>query len=175
VTFTQQTVFRLMSYRLVQRGPSFPEPSEVTFQRDNGRYHARIGDQADDGTVDLPDDLHNGMTSTLIKNLARDTGATGHILVFTPKPQLLETELRAEGEDWYFVGTTARNATRFLLKLNLRGIKGVVASIFGKEPPDVRYWMSTGVAPAFVKFEGPMFLNGPHWRIELSAPRWPDR
>ena len=176
VTFTQLKVFRLMSYRLVQRGPSFPEPSEVTFERDNSRYHARIGDQeAVDGKVDLPDDLHNGMTSTLLKNLARNTGATGHLLVFTPKPQLLDTELRAEGEDRYFVGTTASSATRFLLKIDLRGVKGVVASKLGKEPPDVRYWISTGVAPAFVKFEGPMFLKGPHWRIELSAPRWPDR
>ena len=29
-----------------------------------------------------------------------------------------------------------------------------------------------GAAPAFVKFEGPMFLNGPPWRIELTGPRW---
>jgi hypothetical protein len=122
------------------------EPSEVTFERDNSRYHARIGDQeAVDGKVDLPDDLHNGMTSTLMKNLARNT--RGHLLVFTPKPQLLDTELRAEGEDRYFVGTTASSATRFLLKIDLRGVKGVVASIFGKEPPDVRYWISrTGVS-----------------------------
>jgi hypothetical protein len=146
VTFTQLKVFRLMSYRLVQRGPSFPEPSEVTFERDNSRYHARIGDQeAVDGKVDLPDDLHNGMTSTLMKNLARNTRS--HLLVFTPKPQSLDTELRAEGKDRYFVGTTASSATRFLLKIDLRGLKGVVASIFGKEPPDVRYWISrTGVS-----------------------------
>jgi hypothetical protein len=26
-----------------------------------------------------------------------------------------------------------------------------------------------------VKFEGPLFLKGPHWRIELAAPRWPER
>lgn len=51
----------------------------------------------------------------------------------------------------------------------------LVASIFGKDPPDVRYWIAGGPAPAFVKFEGPMFLKGPRWRVELSAPRWPER
>jgi hypothetical protein len=24
-----------------------------------------------------------------------------------------------------------------------------------------------------VKFEGPFFIDGPVWRIELSSPRWP--
>ena len=26
--------------------------------------------------------------------------------------------------------------------------------------------------PAFVKFEGPLSMNGPAWRIELTSPRW---
>lgn len=38
VTFTQQRVFRLMTYHQVQRGPSFSEASEVSFDRDRGRY-----------------------------------------------------------------------------------------------------------------------------------------
>lgn len=176
LTFTQQKVFRLMSYRQVQRGPSFPESADLSFDRDTGRYRARIGDdEAAEGKVELPEDLHNGMTSTLMKNLAPGATVSGHLLVFTPKPQLLDTEIRAEGEDRYFVGDAAGTATRFLLKMQLRGITKMVASILGKEPPEVRYWIATGTAPAFVKFEGPMFLKGPRWRIELSAPRWPDR
>jgi len=39
-------------------------------------------------------------------------------------------------------------------------------------PSELRYWITTGAAPAFVKFEGAMFLNGPRWRVELRAPRW---
>lgn len=176
LTFTQQKVFRLMSYRQVQRGPSFPQAVDVTFERDTGRYRTKVGaDEPVDGKVDLPEDLHNGMTSTLMKNLAPGASATGHLLVFTPKPQLLDTEIRAEGEDRYFVGDAARTATRFLLKLELRGVTKIVASILGKDLPEVRYWIATGTVPSFVKFEGPMFLKGPRWRIELSAPRWPDR
>ena len=176
LTFTQQKVFRLITYRQVQRGPSFPTASDVSFDRDNGRYRAKVGDEPTaDGSVELPEDLHNGLTSTLMKNLRPGTKAAGRLLVFTPKPQLLDTELRAEGEDRYFVGDTPRSATRFVLKMELRGVTGLVASILGKEPPEVRYWIATGAAPAFVKFEGPLFLKGPRWRIELSAPRWPER
>lgn len=176
VTFTQQKVFRLITYRQVQRGPSFPTASDVSFDRDNGRYRAKLGDEsAVDGTVDLPEDVYNGLTSTLMKNLPPGTKATGRLLIFTPKPQLIDTELRAEGEDRFFVGDAPRTATRFVLKMELRGVTKVVASILGKEPPEVRYWIATGAAPAFVKFEGPLFVKGPHWRIELGAPRWPER
>ena len=175
LTFTQQKVFRLMTYRLVQRGPSFPTASDVSFDRESGRYRAKVDDATADGSVELPEDLHNGLTSTLMKNLPSGAKATGRLLVFTPKPQLLDTEIRPEGEDRYFVGDAARTATRFLLKMEVHGVTKLVAAIFGKDPPDVRYWMSTGSAPAFVKFEGPLFLKGPRWRIELSAPRWPDR
>src|SRR5204863_156555 len=77
----------------------------------------------------------------------------------------------ANGDDKFFVGDVARTATRYLVKMELRGLTGVVASILGKDPPQVRYWIS-GAAPAFVKFEGPLFLNGPPWRIELTGPRW---
>lgn len=176
LTFTQQKVFRLITYRQVQRGPSFPNPIDVSFDRDSGRYRAKVGDESTvDGTLDVPEDVHNGLTSTLMKNLPPGAKASGRLLVFTPKPQVIDTELRAEGEDRYFVGETPRTATRFLLKMELRGVTKVVASILGKDPPEVRYWIATGTAPAFVKFEGPLFLKGPRWRIELSAPRWPER
>src|SRR5713101_9044905 len=41
VVFTQQKVFTLQSYHLVQRGPTFPEELEVTFDRKGGRYQVR--------------------------------------------------------------------------------------------------------------------------------------
>ena len=99
VTFTQQKVFRLMSYHHVERGPAFPESTEVIFDRDTGRYQAKVDDKTDEGKVDMSEDLHNGMTINILKNLTPGAAAAGHMLVFTPKPYRLETELRAEGED----------------------------------------------------------------------------
>jgi hypothetical protein len=173
LSFTQHKVFRLMSYRLVQTGPAFPETTDVSFDRDTGRYRAKIGgDDATEGKVELPEDLNNGMTSTLIKNLPAGVSSTGHNIVFTPKPRILDTELRPESEDRYFVGDAAGTATRYVLKMKPRGVARVVAPILGKDPPEVRFWVSNGTAPTFVKSEGPVFLNGPIWRIELTAPRW---
>jgi hypothetical protein len=173
VTFSQNKVFRLLGYRLVQRGPSFPETTEVAFERGDGRYRARVGDESADGTLELPEDLHNGMTGVLIRNLP--SGATGHgqVYAFTPKPRLLRTTLAPEGEDRYQVGDVAQTAARYLVTMEIGGLTGVVATVLGKDPPDLRFWISTGAIPAFLKFEGAMYLKGPRWRIEMAAPRWP--
>src|SRR5919205_3685715 len=40
VTFSQQEVFRLESYRLVRRGPSFPK-ADITFDRKSGHYRVQ--------------------------------------------------------------------------------------------------------------------------------------
>ena len=41
LTFSQERVFRLHTYHLVQRGPAFPEAVEVSFE-DSGTYEARV-------------------------------------------------------------------------------------------------------------------------------------
>ena len=175
IAFTQNKVFRLMSYHHIERGPSFPQAMEVRFDRDTGRYRAQVDDKIDEGQIDLPEDLHNGMTLALLKNLPPGTTSTGQILAFTPKPHRIATELRAEGEDKYLIGDLARPATRYLVKMDLKGLTGVIATVIGKDPPDLRYWLTAAPAPSFVKLEGPMFLKGPTWRIEFAVPRWPER
>jgi len=49
----------------------------------------------------------------------------------------------------------------------------VVASLIGKDVPDYHYWILGGGAPAFLAFEGPLYVDGPVWRVELVSPRWP--
>ncbi|HEX2438426.1 MAG TPA: hypothetical protein VHT71_08945 [Methylomirabilota bacterium] len=175
VTFSQNKVFRLLTYKLAQKGPSFPEAMEVWIDRASGHYRARVGDDTAEGALDLPEDLHNGMAGTLLRNLPVGGSATGHMYAFTPKARLMRTMLRPEGEDRYFAGETAHTSNRYIVTMDLVGMIGLVATVLGKDPPDVRFWISTGPAPSFLKFEGPMFVKGPRWRIELSAPRWPER
>src|SRR5207245_293785 len=38
------------------------------------------------------------------------------------------------------------------------------------QPPDSHVWVLGGAAPAFVKFEGPLYQGGPIWSIELAKP-----
>ena len=172
VVFSQAKVFRLLTYRLVQRGRSFAEASEVFFDRASGRYRAKVGDDTAEGEIELPSDVHNGMTGLLLRNLPDGAVGHGHLIAFTPKPTTLKTTLMPQGQDRFFIGHESRKATRYLVKVEVGGLKGVIASAIGKEPPDLQYWVAAGPVPAFLKFEGPMFLKGPIWRIELGAPRW---
>jgi hypothetical protein len=178
VTFSQEGVFRLESYRLVQQGPSFPA-LEVSFDRKSGQYRARSQAEKDDepkaagGTFEMPADLYNGMALILLKNLPGGAGATVHLAVFTPEPRLIEMEWSWEGEDEVLLGGRSMKTKRSLVKLKIGGLAGVIASLVGRSPPDLRYWLVTGDVPAFVRFEGAMFLNGPVWRVEMTALEWP--
>ena len=125
------------------------------------------------GTLELPPDVYNGMVLAVLRNLPRGATATGHMLAFTPKPRLVKMSIHSVGEDPMIVGESRRVATRYLVDLEVGGIAGIFAAVAGKEPPDLRYWLVGGTVPAFVKFEGAFFLNGPVWRVELAAPTWP--
>jgi len=94
--------------------------------------------------------------------------------VFTPKPRLVKMTLGPEAEVTVHAGDAPKKAVRYLVKLEIGGVTGLVASLVGKEPPDLRYWLVGGDIPAFVRFEGAMFLNGPVWRIEMTPVRWPE-
>jgi hypothetical protein len=72
VTFSQKEVFRLESYRLVHRGPSFPQ-ADIAFDRKSGQCRVRQQDKPESeektarGRLEMPPDLYNGMASTLMK------------------------------------------------------------------------------------------------------------
>jgi hypothetical protein len=179
VTFSQNDVFRVEAYRLVQRGPSFPL-SEISFDRRSGRFDARTQQAKSDevreasGALEMPADLYNGMALVLLKNLPPGSGASVQMAVFTPKPRLLEMKLISEEEIVVRLGSSTRTIRRYLVKLEVGGLTGVLASLVGKDPPDVRYWLATGEVPAFVQFQGPMFLKGPVWRLELTTLELPN-
>jgi hypothetical protein len=179
VVFSQRRVFSLLTYHLVQKGPSFDASIDETFDRRAGTYAVRYREKADEpeqvleGRLDIPSDVYNGMSSALMKNLPPGGKATGHLVAFSPSPRILKLEIAPVSEDTFFVGAHADRATRFLVKPTIGGVTGLLATAVGKSPPQPSFWIGRGPAPAFVKFEGAMFVNGPTWRIELTAPRWP--
>jgi len=181
LTYLQRPVLKLLSYKQIQRGPSFPADVEVAFTRDPNRYEVKQREKGKkdteefSGTVELPADVYNGMTATILNNLAKGEIATGHLMAFTPKPRLVKTTYQPVGEDPIIIGDSRRSATRYLVDLEVGGVAGVFAKVAGKEPPDLKFWVLGGSPPAFVRFEGPFFVQGPIWRIELSAPRWPTK
>lgn len=177
--FSQRRTFRLLTNHLVQRGPSFPQPVDLSIDCASGKVTVRYTD--DHGTakvesqhMDLPPDLANGMTPTLLKNVRAGAPPPKlSMVVATPKPRLVKLEIAAAGDETFTIGTAAHNATHYVVKIEIGGLAGLVAPLIGKQPPDTHVWVLGGDAPAFVKSEGPMFLGGPLWRIELASPVWP--
>src|SRR5260370_5557037 len=94
VVFTQQKVFTLQSYHLVQRGPAFPEELEVTFDRKGGRYQVRSRRDGGEpetaaGEVELPPDLDNGIMVIPPRHPPKTPPATSPLLAPTPEPPLV--------------------------------------------------------------------------------------
>jgi len=170
VVFSQRDTFTLMSYQLVQKGPSFPESIDATVDRETGRYEVRYkGDEeaAEEvlkGNIELPGDVYNGLLCLLMKNMPAGTATTVQIIAFTPKPRLVKMLLMPSGDDSVMMGDAAVPATRFLVKPQL----GLFASMLLTDLPDGKVWILSGEAPAFLRFEGPLFFMGPIWRIDWS-------
>ena len=178
--YTQREQFRLVSYRLVQRGPSFPRRLEMSIDAGSGQVTVRHTD--DDGEVEtesermeLPPDLSNGMVSTLLKNVRPGTGASLSYLAATPKPRLVKLEIAPAAPERFSVGQTGRSATHYVVKVKIGGVAGLVAPLIGKQPPDSHVWIMGGDAPAFVKAQQALYAGGPVWQIELTSPIWPKR
>lgn len=175
--FTQSRVFRLVSHHLMQKGPSFPQPIDMTVDARGGQVTVRYTDdgkpKVENEQMKIPPDLANGMTLTLMKNIRADGPLpTLSMIAATPKPRLVKLEITSAGEEPLTIGRGTRKATHYVVKVEIGGIAGLVAPLLGKQPPDTHVWILGGEAPAFVKSEGPMYLGGPLWRIELVSPVW---
>ena len=177
--FSQRGRFRLISDRLVQKGPSFPHPIDMTIDARSGLVTVRYADDGKEKTdtqrLHLPPDLANGLILTLLKNVRRGQAGTFSYVAATPKPRLVKLAITSAGDDRFNTGGERRTATHYVVKVEIGGLSGVLAPLFGKEPPDSHVWVLEGPAPAFVRSEQTLYPDGPVWRIELVAPTWPAR
>ena len=175
--FTQQRVFMMQSYNLVQKGPSFRDDMEVSLERATGTYQVKVKSRKSGqekvykGKLDLPPDVYNGMVPTVVKNIPKGGKEKVHIVGFTPAPKVLGLEVNPSGEDTVMVGDLKKSAVHYVLKPKL-GLLAVPATLMGRTPPDNHLWVITADVPAFVKFEGPLYTDGPIWRVELTSPVW---
>jgi len=176
--FSQRGQFRLLSDHLVQKGPAFEHPIDLTLNGQTGQATIRSTDDGKEKTatehLQLPSDVANGLILSILKNLSSETAATSLSFVApTSKPKLVKLAITAQGEETFSTGDTARKATHYVLKFEIGGLSGVLAGLLRKQPPDCHVWILQGEAPAFVKWEGPLALGSPSWRIELVSPVWP--
>jgi hypothetical protein len=174
--FSQHGEFRLISDRLVQKGPAFPHPLEMSIDAGGVVTVNHVDDEGkqrqETEHLDLPPDLANGLIPTLLKNVGGSPPESLSFVAATPKPRLVKLQVTSAGMDGFSTGGHRRTATHYVLKVDIGGIQGVLAPLLGKQPPDSHVWILGGDAPAFVKAEQQLYLGGPVWRIELESPVW---
>jgi hypothetical protein len=177
--FTQHGHFHLLSDHLVQKGPVFKQPMDVSIDSSTGVV--RVGykdekgrDKTEIARMAMPPDLSNGIVSILLKNLPPGTQSTTiSMVVATPKPLLIKLAISADGGDSFSIGQSSYKATRYVVKVDIGGVRGVLAHLLGKQPPDTLVWILGGSCPTYLKSEGQSFEGGPVWRTQLVSPGWP--
>ena len=181
VDFSQRGSFQVLNYHLVQKGPVFKVPIDMTIDRSTGKVVVRYTDEdgqekEESEQFELPTDLANGMIPVLLKNISRDAKQTTVSLVAaTPKPRLVTLVISPEGEAKFLAGGVSHEATQYRIKVEIGGILGFLAPLVGKQPQDSHAWVLDGEAPVVVRLEGPLFVGGPSWRIEPASPVWQGR
>lgn len=178
--FSQRRNFHLISYHLVQKGPSFKDQADVSIDTSTGEVAVRSTDDKGKEKVatehmKLPADLSNGMVLTLLKNV-RPEGRLPQLtmLVATPKPRIVKLTPTFQGKEPFSVAGSKREAAHYVIKVEIGGIAGVVAPLIGKQPPDAHVWIIGGEAPTFVKSITVSYMGGPLWMTELASPVWRD-
>ncbi len=181
VDFSQQRVFKVLNYHLVQKGPAFKVPIDMRIDGSTGkvlvRYTTEHGKEKEESDqFELPSDLANGMIPILLKNIPDGANQTTvSMIAATPKPRLVKLVISPEGEAKFSAGGPTLKATQYRMKVEIGGVLGVLAPLVGKQPQDSLAWVLKGNAPAFVRMEGPLFMDGPSWRIELASPTWQEQ
>jgi hypothetical protein len=183
VIFSQQRVFRMLRYHLVQRGPSFPGQVEVSIDRSTAEYKVRskAGEDGKEevlaGAFTLPQDVYNGIFVTMLLNLPKGASETVNFLAFTPAPEVIKLELNLMGEHTVRIGELSRKAVQYVFKPDIGMIREFLGKATGRLPAHFHYdcWILDDEVPSFVQFEGPLQLMGPIVRIELVSPHLPTK
>ena len=178
--FSQRVKYRLLSYKQVMKGPAFKTQETLSLDTASGNVNINYTDKdgADKTIADklsLPPDLANGILALLLTDADPKVETTLSMLVSTPKPRVVKLKISATGQDSFSIGGAEKKATHYILKIDIGGVTGVAAKVVGKQPPPEHMWIAAGNAPVFLKSEGPLYEDGPVWRIELASPVWRQR
>ncbi|MGA2113747.1 MAG: hypothetical protein ABSH56_03230 [Bryobacteraceae bacterium] len=176
--FSQSNTFRLLTYRQIQKGAAFKSPETLALDTRTGDVNIEAADK--DGKMrniakrlSLPADLANGIITILLNDVDSNVETTLSMLVATPEPRVVKLRISASGQDSFSIGGWGDKAAHYVVKVDVGGVTGVVAKAAGKQPPPPHIWINAGSTPVFQKSEGPLYEDGPIWRIELASPTWP--
>jgi hypothetical protein len=173
--FSQGRTFLLISDRHLQKGRSFPKPCDINIdmrgQQVSVRDLSKGGEPAKTEHLVLPADLSNGILFLLIQNLPANAGKTEvPFLAASPKPRLVKLAIAQEGEAPFTVGGHAYKAAKYIVKVELGGVEGVVAPMIGKQPADSHVWVTEGSVPEVIRVDTALYPEGPVWIGQSAGP-----
>jgi hypothetical protein len=176
--FSQSRIYRLLTYKQVMKGAAFKTQQTLSLNASTGAVTIQFMDK--DGKektvadkLSLPPDLANGILLMLLTEASPQAEMTLSMLVATPKPRIVKLKISPSGQESFSVGGSVAMATHYIMKIDIGGVVGAAAKVLGKQPPPEDFWIAAGNAPVFLKSEGPLYEDGPVWRIELASPVWP--
>jgi hypothetical protein len=176
--FVQDGRFRVLTYRLTQKGPAFKQALDMTVDAAHGTVTVHSSDdhgkdKAWTKQMHIPPDIANGILPYLLKNLSPETPQTTvSLIVATPKPRIVDLTISPQGLETFPFDGSKLQAMRYAVKVDIGGITGSVAKIAGRQPPDSFIWMLHSKVPLFLMAQETL-EGGPVCRIELSAPVLP--
>jgi hypothetical protein len=177
--FSQRKVFHFISDHHVQRGPFFSKATECQL---DGTGNVTIRTVKADGKatietshIDLPPNISNGFTGTVLLNAAPSSGPFKLGLVApTGKGRLIQLSVTVEGEQPFSpILGVRRKATVFRIHPELGGITGVIAPVIGKQPRDIFVWVLEGQVPGLIREVGPLEDGGPIVSVEPAGASYP--
>lgn len=177
--FSQRNVLHLIRDHHVQRGPFFSKASDCLVE-ENGNVTIRTVNpdnkvKTETSHIDLPPDVSNGLTGTMMLNTITDSGAFKlHLVAPTGKGRLIQLSVDVAGEEPFSpVLGVRRRATVFRVHPELGGVAGIVAPLVGKQPKDVFIWILEGEVPGLVRLIGPLEQGGPVVSVEPGGASYP--
>lgn len=174
--FSEERVFRLISDHVIEKGPSFNRPLDGLIDASKGQITIRYADgHGREKTVNkrmkLPADIANGMLFVLVKDIDPKSPQTWvSYLSLGPHPRLVKLVFTPKGKSPFSTAGVRREAMHYIMHVDIGGIAGVVAPIIGKQPHDTHVWVIGGDAPTYAASEGPLYGEGPVWKISLVSP-----
>jgi hypothetical protein len=120
-------ILAIISNHNIQKGPSFPHPTNVLINAATGqvtvRYRDKDREKVENDHLDLPPDLANGILLVLLKNILPNTKETKVSYVgAAPKPRLVHLVITPNGEETFSVAGARHKATLFRVKVEIGGI-----------------------------------------------------
>lgn len=175
--YRQRTYLQLLSDHHIQRGPSYPDPLDISLNTRTGNVTSRTlkdgKTESKTEHMNLPPDLANGILAMVLTNFPAGAAEIKVSYIATdPKPRLVAFSIKPEGRQMYEVSGARRQSTHYTLHVEIGGIAGMVAPLLGKQPEDTQAWVSEGEAPTFLRLQGALYLKGPIWTMELTSPEW---